>query len=156
MVKAAVAAAVPRNLWRFGLSSGVIRGHPTGKRAPVQGGYFNALRFRHWGSLARPERCRNGGRSEKQSGRSRALQVGRDAPSGRWRAAGVGQVDWIGTPPGNGIPLHYNYRGIGLWPARDEWWTAFDYGERAVSSREYCSRSMRLSFSRNLPRTGSA
>src|SRR5437660_201289 len=30
------------------------------------------------------------------------------------------------------------------------------YGERAVSSREYCSRSMRLSFSRNLPRTGSA
>jgi hypothetical protein len=30
------------------------------------------------------------------------------------------------------------------------------YGERAVSNSEYCSRSIRLSFSRNLPRAGSA
>ncbi len=112
------------------------------------------LRFRHWGSLAGQKvgtatspTLENGEKKipvEFTSGRVYSWAVG-----GQWRSPGTraGSYQRMG---------HRGTGENGVWRQGTNTGAASAYGARAVSNSEYCSRPMRRSWSRNLPRTGSA
>jgi hypothetical protein len=112
------------------------------------------LRFRHWGRLAAQEAVPNRRVVLKEEvDDPKRFQVWQGCAvgmaEGRWRWPSRSDRD----SPGNGTA---SPERPAFGRQRMNGGAAPDYGARAVSSREYCSRSMRLSFSRNLPRTGSA
>ena len=112
------------------------------------------LRFRHWGSLAgRKAVLEHRDLRKREKKIPWAFTSGGIASSGGCGARLASPGTEGGSGPSNGMPLHWSAasgrQGMNVG-------VVSGYGERAVSSREYWSRSMRLNFCRNLPRTGSA
>src|ERR1039458_6102664 len=130
--------------------AGTLQSHHTPKVNWGKGRKSTPLRFRHYGAARRAWRAQRviGG------GKLGSCKL-------RWRSHGgkAGRVLRAAAEPGNAssvgnmICQRWDRRrgGSAGWMAALVW----DYGDRAFSNKEYCSCSMRLSFSRNLPRAGS-
>ena len=132
-----------------------LLGYSIHQKKPAWAGHrVVCLRFRHWGEPCEAKRVAEGV-VDLKTGKTLARQPGGyDARPGEVDGDGRARRFTCRASPLGIDPLHRSIGGemeggvivVGR---------CGDYGGRAFSRREYCSRSMRLSFSRNLPRAGS-